>query len=52
MRRLLLTLLLLTDGHVKLTEGTGRLKGHSLVATFSGPQKDGVDVFTYKGTYK
>jgi len=41
-----------TNGHVKLTKGTGKLQGHSLVATFSGPMTNGVYVFKYKGTYK
>ena len=41
-----------SDGKVNLTKGTGALKGHSLVATFSGPFKDGVYTFTYKGTYR
>ena len=41
-----------SDGKVNLTHGTGSLKGHSLAATFSGPFKDGVYTFTYKGTYK
>lgn len=41
-----------SDGKVKLTKGTGGLKGRSLVATFSGPFKDGVYTFKYKGTYK
>jgi hypothetical protein len=40
------------DGSVSLTKGTGKLKGHRLKATFSGPFKDGVYTFTYSGTYK
>ena len=40
------------DGTVSLTKGTGKLKGHKLTATFSGPLKDGVYTFTYTGTYK
>jgi hypothetical protein len=41
-----------TDGHIALTKGTGKLKGHALTATFDGPLKDGVYTFKYKGTYK
>jgi hypothetical protein len=41
-----------TNGHATLKRGTGALAGHSIVVTFSGPQKDGVYTFTYKGTYK
>jgi hypothetical protein len=41
-----------TNGKVSLTRGTGRLKGHSLKATFSGPQENGVYKFTYSGTYR
>lgn len=40
------------DGSVKLTKGTGDLKGHSLVATFSGPYNGSFYTFNYKGTYK
>lgn len=40
------------DGHVKLAKGTGKLKGHSLKADFSGPQTNGVYKFSYTGTYK
>ena len=41
-----------SDGKFKLTKGTGKLKGHSLKGTFSGPYKDGVYTFSYKGTFK
>jgi hypothetical protein len=41
-----------TDGKISLTKGTGKLKGHSLTGTFSGPFKDGVYTFTYKAKYK
>jgi ABC-type Zn uptake system ZnuABC Zn-binding protein ZnuA len=41
-----------SNGHIKLNKGTGKLKGHSLVATFSGPLQNGVYTFTYQGTYK
>ncbi|HEU4976710.1 MAG TPA: hypothetical protein VFT50_16570 [Baekduia sp.] len=41
-----------TDGHIKLTKGTGKLRGHSFVATFSGPLQDGVYTFTYQGTFR
>jgi hypothetical protein len=40
------------NGSVKLTKGTGGLKGHSLTATFSGPFNGSFYTFTYKGTYK
>lgn len=41
-----------SNGHILLNKGTGKLRGHTLRATFSGPLKDGVYTFTYKGTYK
>lgn len=41
-----------TNGKINLTKGAGKLKGHSFKATFSGPFKDGVYTFKYKGTYK
>jgi hypothetical protein len=40
------------DGVFNLTKGAGKLKGHSLKGTFSGPQEKGVYKFTYSGTYK
>jgi len=43
---------MVTDGHITLNKGTGKLKGHSLTATFSGPLKDNVYTFTYQGTYR
>lgn len=44
----------ITDGKINLTKGTGALKGHSLVGTFtgSGNAVSGTYVFHYKGTYK
>jgi hypothetical protein len=41
-----------TGGKIALTNGTGGLKGHSLKATFDGPLKDNIYVFTYKATYE
>lgn len=41
-----------SDGQVKLTKGSGALKGHTFVATFGGTFKDGTYTFKYKGTYK
>jgi hypothetical protein len=43
-----------TNGKLSLTRGTGALKGHSLVATFTGTGSavTGLYTFHYKGTYK
>ena len=43
-----------SNGKLNLTKGTGALKGHSLVATFtgSGSVVTGTYTFHYKGTYK
>jgi hypothetical protein len=40
------------NGSFTLTKGTGAYKGHTLKGTFSGPLKDRVYVFKYKGTYR
>ncbi len=44
----------ITNGKLKLTKGTGSLKGHSLTATFTGTADTTGNQyqFTYKGTYK
>ena len=41
-----------SNGKFNLTRGTGKLKGHSLKGTFSGPQENGVYTFSYTGTYR
>jgi hypothetical protein len=41
-----------SDGKFNLTKGTGKLKGHTLKGTFSGPQEQGVYKFSYSGVYK
>ena len=44
----------ITNGKLTLTRGTGGLKGHSFVGTFTGTYnaKTGVYTFHYTGTYK
>src|SRR5947209_4758723 len=43
-----------SNGKLKLTKGTGTLKGHSLLATFTGSGSVVTSTYTfhYKGTYK
>jgi hypothetical protein len=43
-----------TNGKLKLTKGTGSLKGHSFIGTFtgSGNPTSSEYLFNYKGTYK
>jgi hypothetical protein len=43
----------ITNGELDLTTGTGTLRGHRLIATFTGTgHLDGGYTFTYHGTFR